>query len=263
MSKEVKESKELVAGNFLSVNQKRKHEAKLKYEGKVFPSKNCGDFVVLEFKDCFNVRVKFLNTGYETIVESENMKRGVVKDYYAKHTYGVGYLGSNNASAGYEHLYRKWVSMLNRCYGEHKDKKYYESCYVSEDFLNFTKFRDWALTQKGSDLKGWVLDKDVLANGSKIYSETTCCFIPHAINVVFNKRFTQQVDDLGVRSNGKGYCARISKFGKYYHLGTFNSREEAVAEYSNAKREYIIELANFHKSNLDSKVYEKITQWFN
>lgn len=260
---QVKETKEFVGGNFTAINQKRKYEAKQKYEGKIFQSKKCGDFVVLEFKDCFNVSIKFLDTGYEAVVASENMKRGLVKDYYAKHTHGVGYLGSANASVGYEHLYQKWVSMISRCYGTHKDDKYYEDCDISEDFLNFTKFRDWALSQKGSDMKGWVLDKDLLSDGVKMYSANTCCFIPHALNVVFNKKFTQQLDGSGIKSSGTGYCARISKFGKYHHLGTFSSKERATEVYCEAKREYIIELADLYKLNLEIKVYEKITQWFN
>ena len=42
---------------------KRTLEAKEKYEGAVFKTKNYGDVEVVEYLDSYNITVKFLNTG--------------------------------------------------------------------------------------------------------------------------------------------------------------------------------------------------------
>lgn len=236
---------------------------KKKYEGSIFKSKSCGEFEVLEFIDCFNVRVRFLETGCEVVVASENMKRGNVKDYLARHTYSVGYLGSKNATVGYEPLYQKWVSMLGRCYSDFKEVEYYGDCTVSEHFQNFTNFRDWALTQKGHNVKEWVLDKDLLSNGDKIYSKETCCFIPSEINKVFNKRFTDTGTVTGIREAGGKFVARASQQGGYKHLGTFDTLKDAIDAQIKTKAKYLTELADLYKVDLEPKVYLKIVNWFN
>ena len=43
---------------------KRTLDAKEKYVGKVLPSNNYGDFIVLEYNASNDVKIKFLDTGF-------------------------------------------------------------------------------------------------------------------------------------------------------------------------------------------------------
>lgn len=58
---------------------------------------------------------------------------------------------------------------------------------ADNDFESFQVFADWCQDQpnymnKESNGKYWALDKDIITPFNKSYSETTCCFIPSALN---------------------------------------------------------------------------------
>ena len=52
---------------------------KKKYEGKVFQTNSSGSLVIEKYVDNKNVHVRFINTGYRTVVSMGNIKTGVVK----------------------------------------------------------------------------------------------------------------------------------------------------------------------------------------
>lgn len=88
--------------------------------------------------------------------------------------------------------YSLWQSMLERCFGENSKthRPTYKGCNVSTNFLSYSFFYDWCQEQIGFgkvDEKGriWHLDKDILFVGNKLYSETTCVFVPNEINLFF------------------------------------------------------------------------------
>lgn len=77
--------------------------------------------------------------------------------------------------------YRVWVDMLQRCYSSKLQEKYptYKGCSVSEEWLRFSNFKSWMECQ---DFEGMQLDKDLLFEGSKMYSEETCVFVSSSVN---------------------------------------------------------------------------------
>lgn len=84
-----------------------------------------------------------------------------------------------------EAIKKCWLRMIRRCYDKQSHYSTYSNCKVCEDWLIFTNFASW---YKEHHREGWQLDKDILANGKKIYSPETCCFVPIEINSIFTSR---------------------------------------------------------------------------
>ena len=77
--------------------------------------------------------------------------------------------------------YRAWRSMLQRCYSPKLQEKHptYIGCSVSEEWIRFSNFRRWMEAQ---DWEGLHLDKDLLFDGNKVYSDETCVFVTQTVN---------------------------------------------------------------------------------
>jgi len=73
---------------------------------------------------------------------------------------------------------KAWENMKQRCYSEIYQKQYptYKGCYVCDEWLNdYETFKKWFYEHYK---ESFVLDKDILFEGNKIYSPETCCFCP-------------------------------------------------------------------------------------
>ena len=181
---------------------------------------------------------------------------------------GVGYLGCNlELKASYNGkkcpIYYAWVRMFERCYSKkfHRINPTYVGCTVSEEFKDYSKWREWYDNYQYKH-DGWHLDKDLLIKGNKIYSESTCVFIPREINQVLVKRTASRGQHLlGVywHNASKAFIARVNKGkGKQKHLGYFNTEIEAHLAYKQAKESYLKELADKYKDLLDPRAYEAL-----
>jgi hypothetical protein len=62
--------------------------------GKVCKSKSSGDFKIVEYNNKTNVKIQFINTGYEAVVELGSIRNGGVKDLYLPSVCGVGVSGT-------------------------------------------------------------------------------------------------------------------------------------------------------------------------
>ena len=181
---------------------------------------------------------------------------------------GVGYLGSNLDLKSTHNgkpckIYKQWYNMIERCYNEklYQRRPTYIDCYVSDDFKDYSKWRDWFDNYQYKH-DGWHLDKDLLFKGNKIYSEPTCVFIPREINQVLTKRESSRGEYLiGVcwDKAKKAFIAQVRKNkGKPERLGYFNTELEAFEAYKQAKENYIKELADKYKDMLDPRAYEAL-----
>ena len=238
--------------------------------GKVCKSKLSGDFKVLKYNDNRNVEVRFLKTGYETTVELGSIKKGNVKDPYSPSVCGVGILGTEYPVSEYGRdtkEYTLWNNMLNRCYNDtYKNKNQtYQGCEASENFKSYEYFYEWCQNQIGFDNEGWQLDKDLLIKSNKVYSESTCVFLPKEINQILVKRTASRGEYLiGTHwsSSNKAFVARVHKNkGKQEYLGSFNTELEAFNAYKKAKESFVKEQANEWKSQIDERAYEALMNY--
>ena len=238
--------------------------------GMVFKSKYSGDFKILKYNDSGNVEIQFVNTGFETSAELGNIRNGNVKDPYVASVHGIGVLGTKYPSRVNGVLTKEcalWYNMLQRCYSDAYKKKQptYEGCEVSDNFKSYEYFYEWCNKQIGFGNEGWQLDKDLLTKGNKVYSETTCVFLPNEINSLLTRREALRGEHLiGVCwcKRDKVFRAQVSKSkGKQEHLGLFNTEIEAFNAYKEAKESFIKEQAEKYKSQIDERAYNALIKY--
>ena len=242
--------------------------------GKVCKSKSSGDFKILKYNDAKDVEIQFLKTGYETTVRLEHIRNGNVKDPYSPSVCGVGILGTKypiTVNGILTKEYDLWQNMLKRCYSDTYKKKHptYEGCEVSKNFKSFEYFYEWCHKQIGFDNDGngnpFHLDKDLLIKGNKVYSETTCVFIPQEINKVLVKCTASRGEHLiGVSWNkrDKAFVAKVKKNkGESEYLGYFKTEIEAFKAYKTAKEAFIKEQASKWQSQIDPRAYKALMNY--
>ena len=238
--------------------------------GKVCKSLNSGDFKILKYNDAKDVEVQFLNTGYRKVAEMKEVRNGGIKDPYAPSVFGIGILGTKyptmiNGVRTKE--YGLWVRMLERCYGDSFKKKNptYIGCEVSDKFKNYEYFYEWCHNQVGFGVDGFEIDKDLLIKGNKVYSESTCVFLPSEINTILIKSTASRGKHLiGVYwdKTANAFKAQVSKNkGKQEYLGYFKTELEAFKAYKKAKESLIKEQANKWKSQIDNRAYNALMNY--
>lgn len=167
--------------------------------------------------------------------------------------------------------YDAWVKMLLRCTDKFQSTHTsYKGASCSENFKSYTFFYEWCQKQIGFNNKdehnrGWQLDKDILFNSNKHYSETYCVFVPHRINSLLTKSNASRGGyPIGVswhKSTSK-YAARVHLGdGESKHLGLFNDPEEAFQTYKTFKEVLIKEVANKYKVYLDPRAYKALMRY--
>ena len=154
--------------------------------------------------------------------------------------------------------YHLWKGVLKRCYTE---TKFYDGCSMSENFKRYSYFYEWCNEQVGFNNEGWHLDKDILINGNKLYSEDTCVFVPSEINKFFTFRKRNRGEyPIGVsyhKASSK-YSSTCSAKSKSTHLGTFTTVESAFEEYRKVKKEQALDLVDKWEGFVDNRVCEKL-----
>lgn len=146
------------------------------------------------------IKVRFIDTGYETFCDPTNFIKSKVRDYLKPNVQGVGILGY------IEHIqsnlrdmkeYRLWEGIIGRCYGiddysvkntsyefaEVEDRWKRFDCFL-EDIANIRGYDMWKrFHEEYPNTKNiFEFDKDMLVVGNKIYSRETCMFVPKFIN---------------------------------------------------------------------------------
>lgn len=141
-----------------------------------------------------------------------------------------------------------WKGMLRRCYSEEYAPSY-KGCEVCDEWLLFSNFKRWF---DDNYIKGYQLDKDILTKGNKLYSPTTCCFVPKRINqLLVNSSKHKDSSPIGVTYKKKTnkYIVQINGY-----KGSYNTAEDAFIVYKKEKEAYIKDVAReYYLNNLISK----------
>lgn len=224
---------------------------------------------IIEYNN-YNDIVVIFDNGYTRKSRYDIFKKGDIKSPYDKTVYGIGYRGEGICKVISDKYgkkirpYQQWLDMLRRCYNLELQNKYptYKGCTVCEEWHNFQNYYNWYIENYYEIENIQVdIDKDILVKGNKIYSPSTCIFVPHDINVLFTKGNSQNGLPLGVRYNKRdnAFIASCSishnNIKKEKHIGSFKTKLEAFNAYKKFKENYIKQEANRYKDKIPQKLY--------
>lgn len=142
--------------------------------------------------------------------------------------------------------YQDWKAMLRRCF----DNKYqtrqpsYTRTTVCNDWKYFSNFIIWVDSQENTDWFLCELDKDILGNGAKHYSPSTCAYISGYTNrFIKNDYLIKPNHNYGVYvtkdSRKNPYRSQVKNpfTGKTEKLGYFPTELEAHLAWKKRKHE--------------------------
>lgn len=154
-------------------------------------------------------------------------------------TFGIGILDVKNASATTH--YKKWSGMLYRAMCHNSYNRDNVTASISEEFLIFSKFRDWMNTH---NWKNKLLCREIFGMHNYLYSADTCLFVTK--EVASAVRYVGQTNNVGCQpcDYSSGFKARIHENNKLRWLGTYKTMDLAQAAYYSAKADSLLRLAN-------------------
>ena len=204
-------------------------------------------------------------------IEYSKFKKGQVKCPYEPRIYNIAYLGEGKYKAYKNSIitkeYRIWKNMLMRCYDNKYLKKFpaYKDCTVCDEWLNFQNFAEWLNENYYVVNKETMcLDKDILVKGNKVYSPSTCVFVPESINLLFvNNKIKRGKYPIGVTyiKRNKKYQAKCCIENREKFLGYYDTPEEAFAIYKAFKEKYIKEIADQYKELIPEILYNVMYEY--
>lgn len=129
----------------------------------------------------------------------------------------------------FDPLFLKWKTLIERCFST-KRKESYQGCTVCNEWLVFSKFKDWA---ENLDWVDKQIDKDIINPGNMHYSPDNCVMVSRRLNVMFQRKRNKTGLPRGVtKTKLKGKCYRAQCDSKY--VGQFFTLKEASDAYWSA-----------------------------
>ena len=167
--------------------------------GDIYPSNKCGKFKIVNYINCSNVEIEFVDTGYKSTVEATQIKKGTVKDRFFPSIFDVGFLGDGDyktrLSGRPTKAYDTWASMIRRCYSEKVHNSLYptyKDCSVVIEWHNFQSFAKWF---DDNYIEGCNIDKDIKIKGNRVYSPDACLFVTKAVNTAASSAKNHTIKD--------------------------------------------------------------------
>lgn len=159
-----------------------------------------------------------------------------------------------------------WLDMLTRCYSEklHARIPTYKDCSTSNEFRQYSDFKNWCQSQIGFGVAGFELDKDIIQKGNKEYHPDKCVFLPREINSFLRTcKKSRGLLPIGVTtlSRSSGYKALLNNKKEKIYLGTFPTQELAFQAYKAAKEQAIKDMASKWKDKIDPRAYDALMNY--
>ncbi len=180
--------------------KKRKAERARELIGTRYTSKD-GEFEIVAYDGNQRVTVRFIETGYETVVSFYCIQKGTVHDRYHPAIFGIGYIDDKFPIEPKvrQKAYMMWHAMLKRCTDPTNHN--YNDVTVDPRWHSFKNFCEDIQQLEGYDR--WLteryiaLDKDIKVKGNRVYAKEFCKFVTvgeNAIDSVARKMEKRWVD---------------------------------------------------------------------
>lgn len=189
-----------------------------------------------------------------------------MKEIIGKNGIAVTDIPASDSNGVRHRSYFIWKAMLSRCYSDAYQKRYpaYVGCSVHNDWLKYSKFKTWYdSTYNIHNGMKYQLDKDILVQGNKIYSDTTCCWVTGDINKLLSYK--------KINSTSMGITCYISSFRVRINDPITNKRlsydvsdyAAAVQLYAEKKTEIIRKVADqaFYNNVITVDVRDGLYRW--
>ena len=175
------------------------------------------------------------------------------KTHKNNRTHGIGIVDIDTmVSKGIQSKsYKAWCDMLWRV-GTHRA---YVDVTICNEWLTYSNFKRWF---DSNYLDGWEIDKDILSNDSKMYSPSTCIYVPKEVNNFFVCRKTELPVGVSWCKEKQKYKAQISIGNRNKFIGRYNTVSEASEEYKKYKVAYGLLLLYKYQNLLDPSVFDHI-----
>lgn len=214
---------------------------------------------IIKYNGVNNCTIEFEDGTIVKNIQYHNIVSGGVKNNNRKSVFSIGYIGYGKYKASIKSKHTKcysiWRGMLQRCYYEYKGfNSSYEDTEVCNYWHNFQNFAKWF---EENYVEDWELDKDLLNPDKKIYSPSSCCFIPKEINCLLK----EQKETTGTLKVGNRYKSQIGMDKIHNHIGTFNSIEEANNAYKKEKKKHLTNIIQKYKEKLNIEIYNKLLNY--
>lgn len=199
-------------------------------EGERFKNKSGLEYEVIEVLPKSKRKVRFINTGYETIVAVGDIrKRTGARDWLAPYVCGVGVVGTEIENPQKHILYNRWRDMIRRCYD--KNSKMYSEyggrgCYVCEEWKYFPNYvrdienkRNYINLVKTKGKNKWQVDKDLVKQGNK-------CYCNELTSIVKTE------DNIRERNNRRGNPCKLMAVHRFTIQGEYVCKYNSISEAS-------------------------------
>ena len=229
--------------------------------GKIYKTNSCGDCFVIDAKSSTDMTVMFYD-GYVAKVYKGNLDKGKVRNPYFKSNRSLGiYDVKLRHREGILKVQTLWRNILQRCYMDdfHKRHPTYSDVNLSEEWFRYTDFENDILSMENSDRflnDGWVLDKDGIIIGNRLYSKETCCFIPKSLNSKISSLAKLEQDDVGYSLLPSGWFRVV--VGGEGHIGCYRTKCEATRAYKYAKAKNILKSIKSYEGQLSERFVQSI-----
>lgn len=123
-------------------------------------------------------------------------------------------------------IYRRWRHVLRRVLDPNEPS--FGRSKICDEWLRYSAFESWMRQQQWEGLE---LDKDILGDGSRIYSPQTCAFVPQYLNQIINciKPKTEGSCLIGTRKNKRGFFEAKCNIGNSKSVGLGTHVTEPLA----------------------------------
>lgn len=228
-----------------------------KREGESLLMNNGDVATIVHYRSSKDIDVKFESTGYvKEHCSYANFLLRNLKDDEHPIFYGVQFIQPKKIPHnGIEAIaYTEWKHLIRRTKCQEFQEKYwtYRDCDMSPEWHNFDSFCAWFVENYwNAGNERMCVDKDILHKNNKLYSASTCCIVPHRINMLFVKNDEQRGElPIGVRKhkNARRYSTVMSKDGKQVYLGQYDTPQQAYEKYKYEKEKYIKQVADEYKA---------------